>query len=210
MGTAIVRIGALTTQPALDARSAASSPAAPLLAGNGARRSATGRCATGARSAARWPTPTPPPTSPPPFSPCAATDAGARPGGRATIAADDFFLEFLTTALAPDEVLTEIAIPAPPARAGASYQKLANQASGLRHRRRGRGGHAERGWTCADARIAVTGAASVSLASGRNNVGVEQAGVVGDVEITAAAELADNGAEMLDNLQMRPPTIGAA
>src|SRR5262249_59112727 len=37
------------------------------------------------------------------------------PKGARTIKADDFFKDLLTTALGPDEMLTEIRIPAPPA-----------------------------------------------------------------------------------------------
>ena len=48
------------------------------------------------------------------------------PGGARTIPAADFFVAFLTTALAPDEVLTEVRVPALPPRSGVSYQKLAN------------------------------------------------------------------------------------
>ncbi len=52
------------------------------------------------------------------------------PNGERTIPAADFFVGFLTTALAPDEVLTEIRVPAIEANTGESYEKLANQASG--------------------------------------------------------------------------------
>jgi carbon-monoxide dehydrogenase medium subunit len=52
------------------------------------------------------------------------------PKGTRTIAASEFFTELLTTALAADEVLTEIRIPALPARTGSTYLKMANQASG--------------------------------------------------------------------------------
>ncbi len=50
------------------------------------------------------------------------------PGGQRSIAARDFFLDILTTALAPDEVLTEIRIPNPGRRA--AYEKARNRASG--------------------------------------------------------------------------------
>ena len=49
-------------------------------------------------------------------------------GGR-EIAVDRFFQDFMTTALKPNEVLTEIRIPALPARTGTAYVKLANKAS---------------------------------------------------------------------------------
>jgi carbon-monoxide dehydrogenase medium subunit len=49
------------------------------------------------------------------------------PGGEREIAADDFFTGFLETALAPDELLTEIRVPKV-AGAGWSYQKFNRRA----------------------------------------------------------------------------------
>jgi carbon-monoxide dehydrogenase medium subunit len=49
------------------------------------------------------------------------------PSGARTIGIDDFFRGLFATALAPDEILTEIRIPkppAPPARSGGAYEKL--------------------------------------------------------------------------------------
>ena len=45
--------------------------------------------------------------------------------GRRTVAAEDFFLSSLATALTPDELLTEIALPPWPARTGSSLQEVA-------------------------------------------------------------------------------------
>ena len=45
--------------------------------------------------------------------------------GRRTVAAEDFFLSSLATALAPDELLTEIALPPWPARTGSSLHEVA-------------------------------------------------------------------------------------
>src|SRR3954468_3105392 len=50
--------------------------------------------------------------------------------GERRIPAREFFLDFLTTALQPDEILTEVQISLPVEGHGWSYQKLANQASG--------------------------------------------------------------------------------
>ncbi len=50
--------------------------------------------------------------------------------GERVVSADDFFVDFFTTALAPHEILTEVRIPAPPAGAGTSYAKLPHPASG--------------------------------------------------------------------------------
>src|SRR5262244_2797828 len=46
------------------------------------------------------------------------------PKGERVIPIDKFFLGLFTTALAPDEILTEIRIPAPPPRSGGAYVKL--------------------------------------------------------------------------------------
>jgi aerobic carbon-monoxide dehydrogenase medium subunit len=46
------------------------------------------------------------------------------PKGERTIPIDEFFTGLFTTALSPDEILTEIRIPAPPARSGGAYVKL--------------------------------------------------------------------------------------
>lgn len=50
-------------------------------------------------------------------------------GGHRTIDAADFFVDLLTTALKPDEILSEITIPAPAQRSGSAYVKFANKAS---------------------------------------------------------------------------------
>ena len=50
------------------------------------------------------------------------TATGAR--GQRTIALDRFFTGIFSTALAPDEILTEIRIPIPPPKSGGAYVKL--------------------------------------------------------------------------------------
>jgi carbon-monoxide dehydrogenase medium subunit len=51
------------------------------------------------------------------------------PGGQRTISAREFFVDILTTALQPDELLTEIRVPAFAARTGSAYEKFPNPAS---------------------------------------------------------------------------------
>lgn len=46
------------------------------------------------------------------------------PKGERVIPIDKFFVALFTTALAPNEILTEIRIPAPPPRSGGAYEKL--------------------------------------------------------------------------------------
>jgi carbon-monoxide dehydrogenase medium subunit len=48
----------------------------------------------------------------------------AGPRGERTVKADGFFLGLYTTQLEPDEILTRIRVPIPPAGSGGSYQKL--------------------------------------------------------------------------------------
>lgn len=58
-----------------------------------------------------------------------ATLTAQGPNGTREIAADDMFVEMLTTALEPNEVLTKVTFPRLGAGEGASYQKLRHPAS---------------------------------------------------------------------------------
>ena len=58
-----------------------------------------------------------------------ATIVARGPKGQREITADNFFQDLFTTALGPDEVVTEIRVPLLPARSGSAYEKLANRAS---------------------------------------------------------------------------------
>jgi carbon-monoxide dehydrogenase medium subunit len=51
------------------------------------------------------------------------------PKGQRTIGAEDFFVGLLTTAIAPDEILTEVRFPLLPAKTGSAYVKVPNKAS---------------------------------------------------------------------------------
>ena len=46
------------------------------------------------------------------------------PAGERVIPIDDFFLDAFTTALGPDEILTEVRVPLPAERSGGAYMKL--------------------------------------------------------------------------------------
>ncbi|HEX8843569.1 MAG TPA: xanthine dehydrogenase family protein subunit M [Pyrinomonadaceae bacterium] len=52
-------------------------------------------------------------------------------GGERTIRAEDFFVDMLTTALEPNEILREIRITQPQPRTGQAYLKVAQPASGF-------------------------------------------------------------------------------
>jgi len=53
------------------------------------------------------------------------------PGGERVINADDFFVDMLTTALEPSEILRELRITKPAGRFGQAYQKVRHPASGF-------------------------------------------------------------------------------
>ncbi|HKZ77441.1 MAG TPA: xanthine dehydrogenase family protein subunit M [Pyrinomonadaceae bacterium] len=53
------------------------------------------------------------------------------PGGERVINADDFFIDLLTTALEPAEILREVRINRPAGKFGQSYQKVRHPASGF-------------------------------------------------------------------------------
>jgi len=81
--------------------------------------------------------------------------------GERLIAIDDFFLGPFATALEPDELLTEIRLPAPSGSYGSAYRRLAQQASGFAIAGVavviGQTGSASEGDPVDDVRVAVTG-----------------------------------------------------
>jgi carbon-monoxide dehydrogenase medium subunit len=119
--------------------------------------------------------------------------------GERRIPARDFFLDFLTTALAPAEVLTEIRVPILAGTYGWSYQKLANQASGYAIVGVAAAVALDRGGVCTDVRIGVTGAAPVPWRAAATERALRGQHLTDDT-IAAAAALVDEGIEPLDDL----------
>jgi len=122
------------------------------------------------------------------------------PGRERMVAADQFFVDLLTTALGPDELLVEVQIPVPPARTGTAYMKVFQKASGFAIV-----GVAARvtlgadGRTCQTARVGITGVAAKAFRAR----GVEQAlegKPTDETAIAAAAELASDGVDALSDL----------
>lgn len=128
---------------------------------------------------------------------CGATIVVQGPGGSRRIAATDFFTDLFTTALAEDEIITEVRVPAHPSGAGYSYQKFAQPAS--RFALAGCAALVTRSnSTVADARIALTGVANCAFRAAQ----VESAlkGQSADAStITAAAEHAADGKQILSD-----------
>ena len=102
------RIGALTPHAELERHARARARGS-----RGRRRSPTRRCATAARSAARWPTAIPASDLPAVLLLCEGDgdrSRARRRSGRSRAA--DLFQDYLETAVGRDEVLTEVRVPA--------------------------------------------------------------------------------------------------
>lgn len=80
------------------------------------------------------------------------------PNGERAVAADDFFVDMLQTAVEPGEILTEIQIPPMPANHGAAYEKFKHPASGYAVVGVAAMVHKGSDGNVAECRIAVTGA----------------------------------------------------
>ena len=121
------------------------------------------------------------------------------PKGKRTIKADDFFKGLLTTALAEDEILTEVRVPAVAGKAGAAYMKFPHPASrfavvGVAAVLSVDGGKVGK------ASVAITGAGTKAVRA----KGVEAAitGKAADAaSIQAAAEKAAEGVDVQADLQ---------
>jgi carbon-monoxide dehydrogenase medium subunit len=104
------------------------------------------------------------------------------PGGTREIAATDFFQGFLETALAPDELLTEIRVPKAPG--GWSYQKFNRRAQD---------------WAIVGACVARvnggTGVGLVNMASTPVRAGAVEAALAAGASAADAAEVAAEGTE---------------
>lgn len=121
------------------------------------------------------------------------------PDGERTIAAGDFFVDLLTTSLAPDELLTEIRVPVSPAATGMSYQKLANQASG--YATVGVAAVVTLGadGTCQSARIGITGAVPSAVRASATEQAL-QGKTLDEATVRAACDLAADGLDLMDDL----------
>ena len=85
------------------------------------------------------------------------------PHGERTVRADDFFVDLLTSAVEPDEILTNITIPVPTGRVGVSYQKFAHPASGYAVTGVAALVKLDDTDACIDSRIAITGAGATAV-----------------------------------------------
>ena len=93
-------------------------------------RSEIGRCATGGTIGGNLSHADPPSDLPAAALALDATLHVTGPGGSRAVSASDFFVDLMMTALQPDEILTEVEIPAAQAGTGSAYVKFEHPASG--------------------------------------------------------------------------------
>jgi carbon-monoxide dehydrogenase medium subunit len=121
------------------------------------------------------------------------------PNGQRTIPIRDFFVGVLTSAVGPDEIVTEIRIPVPGAKSGGAYQKVPNMAS--HYAIAGVAAQVKLGadGRCESVGIGVTGAAGVPFRASDAEAALTGA-TVDDASIARAAEAASNGVSALSDI----------
>jgi carbon-monoxide dehydrogenase medium subunit len=128
-----------------------------------------------------------------------ATIVARGPRGDRRILAQDFFVDFLTTALEPNEVLTSVDVPTVSSAYGWSYQKLANQASGYAIVGVAALLALDGDGAVADVRVGVTGTAAVPWRAAATESALRGARPE-EAAAAKAAALVDEGIEALDDL----------
>jgi aerobic carbon-monoxide dehydrogenase medium subunit len=120
-------------------------------------------------------------------------------GSKRTVAADEFFTDYFTTAMEAGEILTEILLPLPPDGSGTAYQKLAHPASGYVVVSAGAMITQQRSGSCAAARIAIGGLGSGPIRAVASEKEL-QGKVLNPQNIAAAAAKAAEGADPDDDI----------
>jgi carbon-monoxide dehydrogenase medium subunit len=124
------------------------------------------------------------------------------PRGERTIRASDFFVDMLTTALTPEELIAEVRLPAPPPGSGSAYVKFRHPASRFAVAGVAAVVTLERG-TVQRARIGVTGAAAKPSRATAAEAALA-GGPASSERIAAAAAKAADGLDCLGDLVASP------
>ena len=111
--------------------------------------------------------------------------------GNRTIAVDEFFTDFYTTAMAANEILTEIRVPIPPSGSGTAYAKLPHPASGYVVVSAGALITQSSG-SCVSARLAIGGLASGPIRAVATEIELKGKSLTSQVINAAAAKAAEN------------------
>jgi carbon-monoxide dehydrogenase medium subunit len=128
-----------------------------------------------------------------------ATFVVASRSGTRSIPVDEFFVDFFTTALAPEEILTEVHVPLPPSGASMAYAKLGNPASGYVVVSSGVLLEVAPSGECASCRIAVGGIQATPFRAASAEDALLGQRLAPEVIASAAARAAD-GADVFGDL----------
>jgi carbon-monoxide dehydrogenase medium subunit len=113
--------------------------------------------------------------------------------GSRRIPVDDFFVDFYTTVLTANEVLTEIRVPLPSSGTGTAYHKMAHPASGYVVVSAGALITRDASGRCASGRVAIGGLASGPLRATAAETALQGQPLTADIIFTAAVKAADEG-----------------
>ncbi|HEY7168978.1 MAG TPA: xanthine dehydrogenase family protein subunit M [Candidatus Binatia bacterium] len=119
--------------------------------------------------------------------------------GERTLPLNDFFVDFYTTVLAQNEILTTIRVPLPPADAGTGYRKMANPASGYVVVSAGVLLRRDSAGNCASIRVAMGGLGSGPLRATATEQAMAGKPLTSEI-IAAAAEKAAEGSDPQDDV----------
>jgi carbon-monoxide dehydrogenase medium subunit len=123
--------------------------------------------------------------------------------GERTLPLEQLFTAILTTALANDEIISEVLVPAPPPGSGSAYAKFPHPASRFAVAGVAAVVTLDGGGACRRARIGVTGAAATAGRARAAEAALEGGPATAD-RIAAAAERAADGLECLGDLVASP------
>jgi len=121
------------------------------------------------------------------------------PSGERTVPAREFFVEMLTTAAQPNEILTEIRVPALPARSGGAYVKFPNPASNYSIVGAAAIVTLDGSGACQDVRVGLSGAAPMPVRASGVEAALRGQQPTPEALLRAAAEAA-SGVDALEDI----------